>query len=71
MNGQEVATLWTPPYMADITPYLCDGENRIEVRVANCWNNQMVRQAGMPANERKSWVLLEVFKPDGSLTPSE
>ena len=70
VNGQEVATLWTPPYMADITPYLCDGENRIEVRVANCWNNQMVRQAGMPANERKSWVLLEVFKPDGSLTPS-
>ena len=41
VNGKPVATLLTPPYRCEITPYLCDGENEIEVRAFNTMHNHM------------------------------
>ena len=41
VNGESVATLLTPPYRVEITPYLCDGENEIEVRAFNTMHNHM------------------------------
>lgn len=42
VNGKSVATLWYPPYDADITPYLHKGENRLDVAVTNNWANRLI-----------------------------
>lgn len=42
VNGKSVATLWYPPYEADITPYLHKGENRLSVAVTNNWANRLI-----------------------------
>ena len=42
VNGKTVATLWYPPFEADITPYLHKGTNTITVAVTNNWANRMI-----------------------------
>ena len=42
VNGKSVATLWYPPYEADITPYLHKGENSLSVAVTNNWANRLI-----------------------------
>ena len=42
VNGRQVATLWNPPYEADITRHMRKGENRIAVAVTNNWANRLI-----------------------------
>ena len=42
VNGKHVATLWYPPYEADITPCLRRGANCIAVAVTNNWANRLI-----------------------------
>lgn len=51
VNGKYVTTLWTSPWEADITAYVRNGENEIEVEVANLWVNRIIRD--MSINEDK------------------
>jgi hypothetical protein len=41
VNGKAAATLLTPPYRVEITPYLQDGQNEIELRAFNTMHNHM------------------------------
>ena len=47
INGRNVATLWHPPFRADITDFLVAGENELEVHVANRWINRMIGDASI------------------------
>lgn len=42
LNGQELGTLWKPPYRVDITTALKPGKNRLEIQVVNLWVNRMI-----------------------------
>ena len=42
VNGKEAAHLWKRPFRCDITDYLNDGANVIEVDVTNLWVNRMI-----------------------------
>ncbi|WP_373496478.1 glycosyl hydrolase [Aquiflexum sp.] len=42
INGNDCGIVWTPPYRANITPYLKAGNNKIRVEVVNTWNNRIV-----------------------------
>ncbi|MCD6347244.1 MAG: hypothetical protein J7L96_07480 [Bacteroidales bacterium] len=42
VNGNDCGIVWTPPYKANISPYLKAGANKIEVQVINTWNNRIV-----------------------------
>lgn len=57
LNGAEVATKWTYPYQMDITGYLQQGENRLEVAVTSTWFNRLVYDAGLPELQRKTWTI--------------
>lgn len=57
VNGRPAARLWAAPYCADITPFLRDGINRIEVMVTNTWFNRLAYDAGLPAGQRRTWTL--------------
>lgn len=41
VNGHDVATLFAVPYVCDLTPYVRQGDNRIEVYVANLAANRI------------------------------
>ncbi len=42
VNGNDCGIVWTPPYKANITPFLKQGINEIEVQVINTWNNRII-----------------------------
>ena len=57
VNGEEVATLWYPPYKVDIADYVQQGENTLTVEVTSTWYNRLVYDAGRPEAERKTWTI--------------
>lgn len=42
VNGRDAGTLWTPPFRADITRLLHEGQNTLEVEVSNLWVNRLI-----------------------------
>lgn len=44
INGKFVSTLWIKPYEIDITNYLINGENLIEIYITNSWYNRFYRE---------------------------
>lgn len=42
VNGQNAGTLWHAPYQVDITPYLLEGTNELEVVVTNQYANRLI-----------------------------
>ena len=57
VNGEEVDTLWYPPYKVDIADYVQSGENTLTVEVTSTWHNRLVYDAARPEEERKTWTI--------------
>lgn len=55
-NGQEVGTRWSPPFSFDLTGFVKNGENKLEVRVANTWRNQLMYDFQRPEGYKKTWT---------------
>jgi hypothetical protein len=70
LNGKEVGGLWTAPWRINISEYLNPGANVLEIEVANNWNNRMVGDAELAAEERKSYAPVDIFKPGSPLQSS-
>ena len=66
INDQKVRTLWCTPYAADITPYVKQGENKLQVKVTSTWFNRLAFDASLPEAERKTWTI-EGPKADAKL----
>ena len=56
VNGKGVAHLWSEPYRCDVTPFLQDGENGLEIEVTAPIHNRLVLDAGKPVAERTTWT---------------
>ena len=61
LNGKLVGVAFHPPYRFDVTRHLVAGDNRLEIRVANLWNNRLVGDAGLPKAQRVSRMAPEDF----------
>lgn len=64
INGKYVTTLWTSPWKADITDYVTEGENEIEIEVANLWVNRLIKDMSIEENnhvpgEWQPWLFNE------------
>lgn len=70
LNGKNVGALWTKPYKIDITEFLKKGNNELEIEVSNTWVNQLIHQARLNAEDRTTWTLIDVIKPDQPLVHS-
>jgi hypothetical protein len=62
LNNKEVGVYWKPPYIADITNYLNEGENKLEIEVTNLWINRLVGDEKLPPGERLTSTNLENAK---------
>ncbi|MDR1372869.1 MAG: glycosyl hydrolase [Dysgonamonadaceae bacterium] len=50
INGKEFGTVWTSPWIVDITGALKSGENSITVEVVNLWANRLIGDEKYPAD---------------------
>jgi hypothetical protein len=46
LNGSDIGVLWQPPFRVAITDHLRQGENTLEIRVANRWVNRLIGNDG-------------------------
>jgi hypothetical protein len=54
LNGKDIGTFWQTSGKPDVTDYLKDGENTIEIAVTNLWVNRLIGDASLPdAPERQ------------------
>jgi hypothetical protein len=74
VNNRPVATLWSPPFRADISKHVKVGRNRIAIEVTNTWHNRLVYDADLEADQRKTWTISgpakdEPLEPAGLVSP--
>jgi hypothetical protein len=70
LNGKDVNTLWCYPYRANISDYLVNGENKLEIDLVNQWWNQLIGDE-QPGAVRRTTVSARLFwKAGDKLVPS-
>ncbi len=42
INGKSAGLLWKSPFRIDVTDYLKEGDNRLEIKVTNLWVNRLI-----------------------------
>ena len=70
LNGQSAGIVWCSPYEIDITRYLKQGQNQLELRIANSLWNRLVGDAQLPESERITWQTHPLAKATDKLLPS-
>ena len=70
LNGSDLGVAWCYPWRLDATRALRNGDNRLEIEVANLWPNRLIRDAGLPPEQRLTWTTDNPYKPDSPLLPS-
>ena len=57
INDQKVRTLWCTPYFLDISKYVKQGKNKLQVKVTSTWFNRLAFDASLPEANRKTWTI--------------
>jgi hypothetical protein len=70
LNGKEISTLWCYPYRVNVSDFLVNGENKLEVELINQWWNRLVGDE-QPGAVRTTSVSARLFwKANADLIPS-
>lgn len=70
LNGKEINTLWCYPYRLNVSDYLVNGINKLEVELVNQWWNRLIGDE-QPGAIRQTSVSARLFwKADDKLIPS-
>ncbi|GGF22217.1 glycosyl hydrolase [Flavobacterium limi] len=70
VNGSDAGLVWCSPWQLDITPFLKNGENNLEIYVANSLVNRMIYDSQLPEKERVTYSYPEIVSPADQLEPS-
>lgn len=70
VNGQDAGTVWCSPWEIEVTGLLREGENVLEIQVANSLMNRMIGDASLPLSQRYTYAFPEIASPSDSLVPS-
>lgn len=57
-------------YWMDITDFVREGENTLEVTVYNNWRNRLISELKLPEGERKTWTNNMPYGADDELQSS-
>jgi hypothetical protein len=52
INDKDMGIFWKPPYRIDITDFVKEGDNQLEVRVTNLWPNRLIGDEQLPAEHQ-------------------
>lgn len=70
INGTYAGGVWTPPYRVDITDFVKEGANEVEVEVANTWVNRLIGDSRLPEAERRTWTPYSEYNAASALQES-
>jgi hypothetical protein len=70
VNGQSFGDVWKAPFAVDITAALHPGKNRLEVKVANLWDNRLIADASLPEKKRLTWTNYPMRRAGAPRLPS-
>lgn len=70
INGKESGVWWQPPFARDITDWLKDGKNELEIKVVNLWPNRIIGDQLLPEEKRFTRTNVCKFTKDYPLRPS-
>lgn len=70
INGQYAGGAWTYPYQVNITPFIKEGENTLEVKVVNNWMNRIIGDMNLPESDRTTWCFVNPYNKNSILQPS-
>lgn len=66
INGKQLQVIWSAPFRFDITPFVRNGSNQLEVEVVNMWPNRLIGDAKLPLEQRLTKTNINKFNvPDG------
>lgn len=84
VNGNPEVVLWYPPYKTDITKFLNEGNNVLEIAVTNTWVNAVIgdeqipsdlehgtcskKRVGLPVKSLPEWVINNQSRPSARKT---
>lgn len=71
LNGKSLGILWNAPYRLNVSPWLKEGANVLEVRLTNLWHNRIVGDLRAPAAGVHAHTNIKhKFRADMMLLPS-
>ena len=70
VNGKFAGGTWMHPYVLNVTDLVKQGKNTLKIEVVNLWRNYLVRDAGLPEDHRKTWLVVSDVEEDEVLQPS-
>lgn len=70
VNGNELGTIWQPPYAADITDALRKGDNRLEIEVISLWRNRVIGDQQKDCTHKYTYTPYPFYNADSKLIPA-
>ena len=61
INGHQMQVMWSAPFQFDITPFVKNGTNELEVEVVNMWPNRLIGDGKLPENKRLTKTNINKF----------
>ena len=77
LNGQNLGTLWKPPYRVDVSQAVRPGANELVVKIVNLWPNRQIGDENLPEDSKRDadgtvtswpeWLLKSEPSPTGRI----
>jgi len=70
VNGELAGTAWKPPYSVEISKFVKEGANKIEIRSVNLWVNRLIGDAQPGVENKITLTTRNFYRADSPLLPS-